>query len=304
MSRKGIDVSHYQLTIDWAKAKKNVEFAILKIGEGKYLNQKDDYFEKNYSECKRLGIPVGVYSYSYAMSVTDAVKEAKCVIEWLKNRHLDLPVYMDVEYYKQQMLGKELLTEIIYAFCHEIENAGYWAGVYANLNFYKNYFDEEKIKKMFTSWIAHYDLTGQENKYLGQYDMLQYSSKGKVDGIVGYVDKNIMYRDLISDIQNSQNNKIIKKSDDEIIKEIMEGKWGNGEERKKNLQNQGYDYTRIQQKVNELYGQNSEEYYTIKSGDTLTTIANRFNTTIQKIVELNSIKNPNLIYPNQKIRVR
>ena len=257
--KKGIDVSHYQKKIDWAKAKKVVEFSILKIGEGRYSNQKDDYFERNYSECKRLGIPVGVYSYAYAQSVSEAKEEAKRVIEWLQGRDLDLPVYYDMENANMQKLGKSQLTEIAIAFCHEIEKAGYWAGIYANLYWYSNLLDTEKLKKMFTLWIANVDFTHDQTKYDGLYDMFQYSWKGQVDGIIASVDMNVMYRDLVTDVRNSKNatNNNVRKSEDEIVQEIMKGLWGNGEERKQKLQNAGYEYNSIQSKVNEFVRQNS-----------------------------------------------
>lgn len=257
--KKGIDVSHYQKKIDWAKAKNVVEFSILKIGEGRYSNQKDEYFERNYSECKRLGIPVGVYSYAYAQSVAEAKEEAKRVIEWLDNRSLDLPVYYDMENANMQKLDKNQLTEIAIAFCHEIEKAGYWAGIYANLYWYSNLLDTEKLKKMFTLWIAHVDFTHDQTKYDGLYDMFQYSWKGQVDGIIASVDMNVMYRDLVTDVRNSKNatNNIVRKSEDEIVQEIMKGLWGNGEERKQKLQNAGYEYNSIQSKVNEFIRQNS-----------------------------------------------
>lgn len=257
--KKGIDVSHYQKKIDWAKVRNVVDYAITKIGEGRYSNQKDEYFERNYMECKRLGIPVGVYSYAYAQSVAEAKEEAKRVIEWLNGRDLDLPVYYDLEDARMQKLGKKLLTEISTAYCEEIEKAGYWAGIYANLGWFTRYLDYEKLRKMFTLWIANVDYTGQENKYNGQYDMFQYSWKGNVDGIIGKVDMDVMYRDLITDVRNSKNvtNNITRKSEDEIIKEIMEGKWGNGEERKQKLQSAGYEYNSIQQKINEIIRQNS-----------------------------------------------
>lgn len=257
--KKGIDVSHYQKKIDWSKVKKVIDYAIVKIGEGRYSNQKDEYFERNYTECKRLEIPIGVYSYAYAQSVTEAKEEAKRVIEWLNGRDLDLPVYYDMENARMQKLGKNVLTEIAIAFCREIEQAGYWAGIYANLNWYNNYIDYEKLRKMFTLWIAHVDNTTNQTKYEGRFDMFQYSWLGKVDGIIENVDMDVMYRNLIEDIKKSKANKVLnnKKSDDEIIKEIMEGKWGNGEERKQKLQSAGYEYNSIQQKINEIIRQNS-----------------------------------------------
>lgn len=257
--KRGIDVSHYQKKIDWAKAKKVVEFSILKVGEGRYTNQKDEYFERNYAECKRLGIPVGVFSYAYAQSVPEAKEEARRVIEWLNGRSLDLPVYYDMEESKMQKLGKIQLTEIAIAFCREIEKAGYWAGIYANLYWYNKCLDTERLKKMFTLWIANVDNTENQTKYEGQFDMFQYSWHGKVDGIIADVDMDVMYRDLITDVRNSKNvtNNIVRKSEDEIVQEILKGLWGNGEERKQKMQSAGYEYNSIQQKVNEYVRQNS-----------------------------------------------
>ena len=114
---------------------------------------------------------------------------------------------------------------------------------------------------MFTLWIANVDYTGQENKYNGQYDMFQYSWVGKVDGVIANVDMDVMYRDLITDVRNSKNAKNstnrATKTEDEIVEEILRGDWGNGEERKQKLQNAGYEYNSIQQKVNERVRQNS-----------------------------------------------
>ena len=265
--KKGIDVSHYQKKIDWAKAKKVVEFSIIKIGEGRYSHQKDDCFERNYAECKRLGIAVGVYSYAYAQSVEEAREEAKRVIEWLNNRSLDLPVYYDMENANMQKVGKTQLTEIAIAFCREIEKAGYWAGIYANLNWYNNYLDTPKLKKMFTLWIAHVDFTHEQMKYDGLYDMFQYSWQGKVDGIISNVDMDIMYRDLVSDIKNSHvNNHQTNNS--------------------------------IEQPKNE------ELYYTIKYGDTLSGIAQKFNTSVDELARINNISNVNLIYAGSTIKIR
>lgn len=258
--KKGIDVSHYQKKIDWDKVKNNIDYAIIKVGEGRFLNQKDEYFERNYAECKRLGIPVGVYFLTYATSVSEVIEETKCCIEWLKNKDLDLPVYFDIEYSKLEKLGKQILTEITIAFCREIEKAGYWAGVYANLNWYRNYLDVEKLKKMFTLWIANVDYTDNQTKYEGQYDMFQYSWTGEIDGIIGKVDMDVMYRDLITDVRNSKNaknsNNRTTKTENEIVEEILKGEWGNGEERKQKLQNAGYEYNSIQRKVNERIRQN------------------------------------------------
>ena len=111
---------------------------------------------------------------------------------------------------------------------------------------------------------------------------------------------NLTKYDNVEDVENSVNN---SKSIEELAKEVIAGKYGNGEERKQKL---GNLYNEVQAKVNSIYGQNvsSEIIYTVKSGDTLSAIAQKYNTTYQKIAHDNNIENPNLIYPNQKLVIK
>ena len=99
-----------------------------------------------------------------------------------------------------------------------------------------------------------------------------------------------------------------KKSVEEIAKEVIAGKWGNGETRKQRLTEAGYSYSEVQAKVNELLGYNvptqEKQYYYVQKGDNLTKIAKKFDTTVDKLVQMNKISNPNLIYVNQRIRVK
>lgn len=97
----------------------------------------------------------------------------------------------------------------------------------------------------------------------------------------------------------------VKKSNEEIANEVINGLWGNGEDRKVKLANSGYDYSTIQNIVNQKLGVTSSvEYYTVQSGDNLTKIANKYGTTVNQLVAWNNIKNPNLIYAGQKLRVK
>ena len=105
-----------------------------------------------------------------------------------------------------------------------------------------------------------------------------------------------------NDIQNIVNQKLNKKSNEEIANEVIQGLWGNGEERKQKLQNAGYNYNDIQNIVNQKV--NTSVYYTVKSGDNLTIIAKKYNTTVNSLVSLNNISNPNLIYVGQKLKIR
>jgi GH25 family lysozyme M1 (1,4-beta-N-acetylmuramidase) len=201
MSLKGIDVSVWQKSIDWAKVKKETGFAIIRLGwVGNSRCELDTYFARNYSEAKKQGIPIGVYVYNYVSTPNRAKTVAKWVLEQLKDKSLELPIYLDMEDKTLLRLGKNTLTDICIAFNEEIEKAGLWAGVYANRNWFDNYLHGAELRKRYTTWIAHYGVS--ENKYKGEYDMLQYTSAGKVNGIAGKVDMNIMYRDLINEIAN------------------------------------------------------------------------------------------------------
>lgn len=258
--KKGIDVSKHQGNIDWNTVKSQIDFAILRIGFGMYEFQKDVFFEQNYEKCTNLNIPIGIYHYSYAKNVDEAKREAQTVLKWLNNREIQLPIYIDIEDITLKSISKWDLTKIISAFCTEMEQAGYWAGVYANKYWLENILDYKYLEEMYTIWVAQYNL---ECTYKGKYDMWQKSSSGKIDGIVGNVDCNIMIRDLITDIKNSKT---------------------------KNHQ---------EQKPVE-----SKLYYFVQKGDNLTKIAKKFNTSVQKLVQLNNIKNPNLIYVGDKLRIK
>ncbi len=303
---KGIDVSTWQGTIDWNRVKPQIDFAIIRLGytSNKGNHTLDKQFERNYAECKRLGIPVGVYVYNYATTEEKARDGANWTIGHLKNKSLDLPVFLDMEDTTLQGLGKVRNTNICIAFNTIIEQNGFWAGVYANLNWFTNFLNKDEIKKKYVTWIAHYGVN--LNKYRGQYDMLQYASNGTIAGINGNVDMNIMYRDLIADIRNSASKPAPqepKKSNDEIANEVINGLWGNGEDRKRRLTQAGYNYEDIQHKVNELLKTPKEKTYTVKKGDTLSGIAKKFGTTVDYLAKKNGIKNKNKIYVGQVIKI-
>ena len=300
---KGIDISGWQEKIDWDKVKNQIEFAIIRLGYiGNNENKLDTYFERNYSECKRLGIPVGVYIYNYVKTEDRISSCADWVIDKLNGKSLELPVYIDMEDDSIAYLGKDKLTNLCIVFNTKIEITKRWAGVYANRNWYDNYLNKDEIKRRYTTWIAHYGV--DINKYNGQYDMLQYTESGTIQGINGKVDLNIMYRNLIEQIAEDKpiEQPQTTKSIDELALEVINGEWGNGEERKNKLINAGYDYSAVQRKVNEILAP-KEIIYTVKAGDTLSAIAKKYNTTYQALARKNNIANPNKIYVGQKIKI-
>jgi len=197
---KGIDVSYHNGKIDWKKVKNaGIDFAILRIGFGMYADQKDTSFEYNYTECIKNNIPIGVYLYSYAKNKNEAKREAETVLTWLNKRKLNLPVYFDIEDKSQINLSKSVLDSMCKMFCDTIENAGYWAGIYTNKYWATSIINGTELGKRYTYWVAQYN---NENTYNGPYDMWQYTSSGKVNGINGNVDLNYLYRDIIKEIDN------------------------------------------------------------------------------------------------------
>ncbi len=203
MEYRGIDISRYQGDVDFKKVKDTgVQFVIARIGYGMYENQKDPRFEEYYKGAVDNGLPIGVYLYSYALNVDDARREADVVLAWLKKRRLNLPVYYDIEDKSQENLGKDTLTNMCIAFCDKIERAGYWAGVYANKYWLTSLLNASELEKRYTIWVAQYNT---QNTYKGKYDMWQYTSSGRVNGINGNVDMNILYRDIFSDREGQDN---------------------------------------------------------------------------------------------------
>ena len=197
---KGIDVSRHNGVIDWAKVKADgVKFAMIRAGYG--AGTIDDKFERNIKECNRLGIPCGVYWFSYAYTPEMARKEAQAVLKAVKPYKLEYPIAYDFEYdsvsyaAKQGVkMTKQLATSLVEAFCGEIEKNDYYVVNYANLDYLSKYFDNKLLKK-YALWLAHWT---DAEKPVQECVMWQYSAKGKVNGISGDVDMNNCYVDFPS----------------------------------------------------------------------------------------------------------
>lgn len=350
MAIKGIDVSEFQGFINWDKVKADgIEFAILKLANiyDYDTNYKDSKFDTNYKEAKKRGIKIGAYIYNYCNTVDTLKKGLEWAIGKLDGRKLDLPLYLDMEDKDIQGETKASLTEQCNEFAKYVESKGYRAGVYANVNWLKNELNPNDFDKDISVWVAQYY---KECQYTGKYDIWQYASNGKVSGISGNCDMNYLYNeDIIKEPGSTENTD--KKSVDELAQEVIDGKWGDGEARKKKLEDagydydavqdrvnemlakpkksvaevakdviagkygngdnrkkkleaEGYDYDEVQAKVNQLLGANVTKTYTVKSGDTLSGIASKYKTTVNKLVKDNNIANANLIYVGQKIVIK
>ena len=204
---KGIDVSEHNGKIDWKKVKADgIDFAIIRCGYGMdEPGQDDDYWEYNVSECERLGIPYGVYLYSYADSTTRASKEADHTLRLLEGHNPQLPVYYDLEETSLESTSKRtLLANMAKTYCNKIEDAGYVAGVYSNTNWWNNYLTSS-VFDQWDRWVAQYNY---ECRYEGEYTLWQCTSTGKVDGIKGNVDINFMFNSKYMDSLGKDSNGI------------------------------------------------------------------------------------------------
>ena len=199
---RGIDVSNHQGTVDWNKVKAaGIDFAILKVGP--VYGKPDDSFERNAAECERLGIPYGVYYYSYARSVEDANKEADRTLAWLGGHHPSLPVYYDLEdiYILQDPnFSKDKLTQIAQAFCNRMEAVGFKSGIYANLNWLNNYLNSPSLSG-YDHWVAQYNWRCD---YAGSYSFWQYSSSGNIPGVNGRCDMNYCFNGSLLKVDDSK----------------------------------------------------------------------------------------------------
>lgn len=189
----GLDVSKWQGEIDFDKIKAvGVEFIIVRVGTGLGFHEasiEDPYFKKNIEGAKRVGIPIGIYYYSYATTPEEAKEQAVWVANLLKDYTIDLPVVFDWEswsYFNGLSLSLHGINEVADAFLNEVEKAGYTGMLYGSKYYLQNIWDST-----YPVWLAHYT---KETNYEGPYTIWQLCDNGKVDGINGAVDIDVMYK--------------------------------------------------------------------------------------------------------------
>ncbi|MBQ9764669.1 MAG: hypothetical protein IJW18_00555 [Lachnospiraceae bacterium] len=185
---KGIDVSRYQNSINWSSVKADgIDFAMIRIGSTKY--GVDARFHENMAAANNVGLKVGAYVYSYATTVQAAIAEANFAINQLKNYTVTFPVAIDIESTSQSYRSPAELAAIANAFCSTLEAAGYYPIVYSSKSWFTERIDANAIN--YDLWVAQYN---NECNY-HRYSMWQSTSKGKVNGIAGYVDINYLFKD-------------------------------------------------------------------------------------------------------------
>lgn len=337
---KLIDVSYHNGNIDFSKVKADgIEGVIIRAGYGN--GNIDKKFAEYISACNRIGLPVGIYWFSYAYSVGMARQEAEYCINVIKPYKVDLPVFFDWEYDSMNYAkrngvapGKALISQMNKAFCQRIEKAGYKAGYYFNADYERNYIDTSAVGDYIT-WFARYASAPGYG-----CDLWQYTSSGTVAGITGSVDVDKVINkavftvdkgsgssasvavadpkgttlelavEVMEDVFGSgeQRKKALGRRYDEVqdfinhiatadletlVKETLEGKYGNGETRMIVL---GGRYNKVQQAIN--------NYYMVQKGDTLTSIAREYDTTLKKLKKMNGIASASDIKAGQIIKVK
>ena len=191
-----IDVSRYQGTIDWDKLAGKIGGAMLKTVStnksfgGIYI---DPMFEANYAACRRLGIPVGVYYYTYAQNAATVQAELDKLHQALEGKTFTLPVAVDVEDNKLKPLSADALTDLVIAAADAIESWGLYAMVYTYTYYSQTELNMDRLSA-YDLWIADY----RSKRPTRKHGMWQYTSTGKLDGIAGNVDISHAYKDYPS----------------------------------------------------------------------------------------------------------
>ena len=270
MAKRGIDISSHQGNIDLATLKNDIDFVIIRVGYGT-KGTIDAKFTRNADLCRNLGIPVGFYWYSYALDVDGAEREANAFVNAIAPYkdicHFGAWFDMeDADSYKRKngMPSNDTLKEMCYKFCDIVENAGFYTGIYASLSWFNNQLAGDRLNR-FDKWVAQWPTSGGKQTALNtdpnsrsQYSLWQFTSEGKFNGYNGNLDTNYAYRDFPNPgsqpepTPEPQPAPAPTKSIDELAQEVINGQWGNGEDRKNALINAGYDYNAVQNKVNEM----------------------------------------------------
>lgn len=187
-SYNGIDVSVWQGPNINFNAVKNsgINFVIMRAG---YRQAVDKHFETNYRKAKAAGLNVGAYWYSYAGSVGDSTAEANAMLNAMRGKQFEYPVYYDIEERSIFNKGRDFTSSIARNFCNILQDKKYYCGIYSSLSSFKSFFHTD-VKHKYTIWVAQW---ASRCTYDEPYHVWQKSSKGSVPGISGNVDLDVSY---------------------------------------------------------------------------------------------------------------
>lgn len=322
MNIKGLDVSEFQGEINWERVKNaGYQFAMIRAGYG--FNTIDKQFQRNASECNRIGLPIGVYWFCYAVSPETAIQEADGCLRTIRNYRIDYPVCYDIEQASAAYaLGEgvtitpALAKQLVSSFCNRIEAGSYYAMFYTNRSFLDNYLGND-LAKRYAFWYA---------RYASSFDgtdcgMWQYTNEGSVPGIGGNVDLDIGYIDYPGIIRRAGLNHLSETAPPpappsaptyitytiqpgDTLSEIAErfGTTVSSLSALNGISDPNLIYAGNTLRIPQG-GNSASVYYTIQPGDTLSEIAERFGTTVASLSALNGISDPNLIYAGNTLLI-
>lgn len=263
---EGIDVSSWQGYIDYTKVKESgIEVVYIKASEG--TTYKDPYFEYNYENAKANGLKVGFYHFLTATNVDQAIRQAQFFASVIKGKVPDCKLAMDFEQFNGG-IGTEEINQISEAFMQTLKTL-----TQKEVIVYSNLYDSQRVFNLqlaekYPLWLAYYgdynQLDDTSSNWL-TWDGVQYTSRGIVPGVDGYVDKNKFTQNIFlgesSECPSVEEPEPVPEEEPQTV------------------------------------------YYTVKRGDTLWNIARNYGTTVQSIAGINGISNPNLIYPGQVLKI-
>ena len=317
----GIDVSEYQGYIDYARVKASgIQVVYIKASEGTTII--DPYFRTNYDNAKSQGLKVGFYHFVRARNEDDAVREATFFHSVISGTSPDCRLAMDFEVFDG--LSVKRINQISFAFLQKLQElTRKECVVYSDEYNARTVFSRE-LASAYPLWIAEYGVdipssTGNWEEWIG----FQYYDRGRIDGINGDVDLDRFREDIFlsdssviptpepepepepnPDVSNSIYY-IVKRGDNLTRIALWYNTTVENLVRLNNIQNPDLIYVgqRLLISVSDDPNKSKEVKYTVKRGDTLSKIANRYGITVNEIVSLNNIQNPNLIYVGQQLRI-
>lgn len=307
---KGIDISNWQKDI--INFGDDVDFVIVKATEGK--SYVDPSCDKLYQLAKKCGKLLGVYHFARPDN-NDAVTEAEFFVKNIKGYINEAVLVLDYERNMNNVAWAKTFLDKVK------ELTGIKPLLYISRSPVNQYDYSSIANADYGLWVADYGINdGQEHtfpaiKHWKNFAIWQYTSKGKINGYNGNIDRNNFYGDKeawlkyanATSTPKAEEPKPVVKNIDELAREVIAGQWSNGDDRRKKITEAGYDYNAVQKRVNEILGTKTtvqHTYYIVKKGDTLSGIAKKYGTTYQELARKNNIKNPNLIRVGQKLLIK
>lgn len=313
----GIDVSEWQGNIDFGEvARAGIEVVYIRASEGRgYV---DPYFRENYEKAKANGLRTGFYHFLTATNEAEAKEEAEFFVSNIKGLEPDCRLAMDFEVFDG--LDVSTINEISRVFLETVEKlSGKECVIYSDAYNARTVFSKE-LADDYPIWVADYFVEEPESNGKWKFWVgFQYSDRGIINGIDGNVDRdyftNGVFLNNVSQIpkdtvtDKNQEFKYIRVNRGETLSGIAI-KYNTSYQylaRINNIANPNLIYVGQELKVPALgdykIHDTSHRLYIVRRGNTLTQIAREYGVTIENIVELNGIANPNLIYIGETLRI-